>query len=196
VIIPPTIQLTGIRLRPLRVEDAVAWHSYLNDPAVIEWTSYPIMSRAEVGSMIERCRAGYATGTSCTWALTAADDRLRGTCGFCRLSRAAGVAELAYDLARPWWGRGYMSQAVGACVNWVFGWPEFDRVEAHVMVGNRRSKRVLERARFRRKALLKAYRTCRGQPRDYHLFTLSRAEWEAGRRGRPTGGRIIGDCHE
>jgi ribosomal-protein-alanine N-acetyltransferase len=186
MIIPPTIQLTGIRLRPLRVEDAVAWHSYLSDPAVIEKTSYPILSQAEVGWMIERCLAGYAAGTSCTWALTAADDRLLGTCGFCQLSIAEGAAELAYDLARPWWGRGYMSQAVGACVDWVFGWPEFDRVEAHVMVGNHRSKRVLERARFGRKALLKAYRTCRGQPRDYHLFTLSRAEWEAGRRGRPT----------
>ncbi len=176
--IPPTIQLRGIRLRPLCVEDAEAWHGYLSDPLVIEKTSYPIMSPADVGSMIERCLAGYAAGTSCTWAIAAEDDRLLGTCGFRRLSRAEGVAELAYDLARPWWGRGYMSQAVGACVDWVFGGPEFDRVEAYVVVGNRRSERVIERARFSRKALLKAYRACRGELRDYSLFSLSRAQWE------------------
>jgi ribosomal-protein-alanine N-acetyltransferase len=183
--IPPGIQLAGIRLRPLRVEDAAAWHGYLSDPVVIERTSYPILSPAEVGSMIERCLAGYAADTSCTWAIAAEDDCLLGTCGFCRLSRAEGVAELAYDLARPWWGRGYVSQAVAACVDWVFGVPEFDWVEACVMVGNRRSERVLERARFRRKALLEAYRTCRGEPRDYRLFCLSRAQWDVGRSGRP-----------
>jgi ribosomal-protein-alanine N-acetyltransferase len=186
--IAPTIQLRGIRLRPLRMEDAAAWHGYLSDPVVIEGTSYPIMSPAEVGSMIERCLTGYAANTSCTWAIAAEDDRLLGTCGFCRLSSAEGVAELAYDLARPWWGRGYASQAVGACVDWVFALAEFDRIEAYVMVGNLRSERVLERARFSRKALLKAYRTCRGEPRDYSLFSLSRAQWEVGRSGRSTSG--------
>ncbi len=113
---------------------------------MIERTSYPILSLAEVGSMIERCLAGYAAGTSCRRAIAAEDDRLLGTCGVSRLSRAEGVAELAYDLARPWWGRGYMSQAVGVCLDGIFRGPEFDRVEAHVMVGNRRSERVLERA--------------------------------------------------
>ncbi len=173
----PTIELRGLWLRPLRVEDAAAWHGYLNDPLVIEKTSYPIMSPADVVSMIEKRLREYAAGTSCIWAITAEDDRLLGTCGFRRLSRAEGVAELAYDLARAWWGRGYMSQAVGACVAWAFGQPEFDRVEACVVVGNRRSERVLERAGFSRKSLLKAYRACRGELRDYSLFSLSRAQW-------------------
>jgi TolB protein len=41
---PPTIELSGVRLRPLRPEDADAWHAYLSDPAVTELTSYPEMS--------------------------------------------------------------------------------------------------------------------------------------------------------
>jgi RimJ/RimL family protein N-acetyltransferase len=56
--IPPTIELAGIRLRGLRPEDAVAWHAYLSDPIVTERTSYPEMSLAAVQSMIERCREG------------------------------------------------------------------------------------------------------------------------------------------
>ncbi len=46
--IPPTIDLAGIRLRGLRPEDAGAWHAYLSDPLVIEFTSYPVMSLAAV----------------------------------------------------------------------------------------------------------------------------------------------------
>jgi RimJ/RimL family protein N-acetyltransferase len=184
---PPTIDLTGVRLRGLRPEDAAAWHAYLSDPLVTEFTSYPVMSLPAVQSMIERCRCGYAAGSSCTWAVaTEADDELVGTCGFNALSRSQGWAELAYDLARSYWGRGFIAQAVGACLGWAFEQPEFNRVHAFVMVGNARSERVLERARFTREGRLRAYRTCRGQPRDYWVFSILRPEWEQALRGRPT----------
>jgi ribosomal-protein-alanine N-acetyltransferase len=46
------------------------------------------------------------------------------------------------------------------------------------MVGNERSERVLERARFTREGRLRAYRMCRGRPRDYWVFRILRTEWE------------------
>jgi ribosomal-protein-alanine N-acetyltransferase len=181
---PPTIELAGIRLRGLRPDDAVAWHAYLSEPLVTELTSYPVMSLAAVQSMIERCRDGYAAGTSCTWAVvTGAHDELVGTCGFNQLSRSQGWAELAYDLARSYWGRGFIAQAVRACLGWAFEQPELNRVHAFVMVGNERSERVLERARFTREGRLRAYRMCRGQPRDYWVFSILRWEWELGLGG-------------
>jgi len=136
--------------------------------------------------MIGRCLEGYASATSCTWAVAReADDELVGTCGFNALSRRLGWAELAYDLARPYWGRGFITQAVGACLGWAFEQPEFYRVHAFVVVGNERSERVLERACFTREARLKAYRMCRGQPRDYWVFRLLRPEWEQMRQEHP-----------
>jgi RimJ/RimL family protein N-acetyltransferase len=187
--IPPTIDLAGVRLRELRPEDAVACHAYLSDPLVIEFTSQPVMSLPEVQAMIERCRAGYASGSSCTWAIASqADDELVGACGFNTLSRSQGWAELAYDLARSHWGRGFIAQAIGPCLRWAFQQPEFNRVHAFVMVGNTRSERVLERAGFTREGRLRSYRTCRGQPRDYWVFSILRQEWEQGPGGRPTTG--------
>ncbi len=183
---PPRIELTGVRLRGLRPEDAVAWHAYLSDPLVIELTSYPVMSLAAVQSMIQRCREGYTSGSSCRWALaTEADDELIGTCGFNALSGTQGWAELAYDLARPYWGRGFISQAIRPCLGWAFAQPEFNRVHAFVMVGNTRSERVLERARFTREGCLRAFRMCRGQAKDYWVFSILRSEWEQVLRGRP-----------
>jgi [ribosomal protein S5]-alanine N-acetyltransferase len=185
--IPPTVHLTGVHLRALRREDAVAWHAYLSDPQVIELTSYPVMSLEAVRSMIERCLAGYSAESSCTWALAGdADDALVGTCGFNELSRGQGCAELAYDLARSHWGYGLMAQAVQACLGWAFGEPEFNRIHAFVMAGNTRSERVLARAGFTRERCLRAYRICRGQPRDYYVFSILRQEWERAQRGRRT----------
>jgi len=184
---PHIIELVGIRLRAIRPEDAAAWHAYLSDPLVTEFTSYPVMSLPAVQSMIERCRDGYAANSSCTWAVAMqVDDGLVGTCGFNELSNNQGWAELAYDLARPYWGHGFMAQAVEACLGWAFGQPEFNRVHAFVMDGNTRSERVLERARFTREGCLRAYRTCRGQPRDYSVFSILRSEWKQAIRGRPT----------
>ena len=187
--IPPTIDLKGIQLRGLRPEDAVAWHAYLSDPLVIEFTSYPVISLPAVQSMIERCLEGYASGSSCTWAITVeADDELVGTCGFNAISGSQGWAELSYDLARPCWGRGFISQAIRACLGWAFEQPEFNRVHAFVMVGNARSKRVLERAHFTREGRLRSYRICRGRPKDYWVFSILRQEWEQAIQGRLSNG--------
>lgn len=49
------------------------------------------------------------------------------------------------------------------------------------MVGNVRSERVLERAHFTREGRLRAYRICRGEPRDFWVFSLLRAEWDTAR---------------
>jgi len=184
---PPTIELLHVRLRAIRPEDAVAWHAYLSDPRATELTSYDIGPLSDVEAMVERCRHGYTAGGSCRWAVAReADDELIGTCGFNEWSRRQGWAELAYDLAPAYWGRGIMGQAVGACLAWGFREASFNRVHALVMVGNTRSERVLERAHFTREGCLRAYRIARGQPRDFSIFSILRPEWEEVERSRPT----------
>jgi RimJ/RimL family protein N-acetyltransferase len=176
---PPTIELAGVRLRPLRLQDADSWHAYLSDPRVTGLTSYPEMSLAAVGSMIESRRKSFAAGLSCKWAIALqSDDTLIGTCGFNEWSRTHGWAELAYELARPYWGHGFAAQAVVACLRWAFTDGGFIRVHAFVMVGNVRSERVLERAHFTREGCLRSYRLCRGRPRDFSVFSILRPEWE------------------
>jgi RimJ/RimL family protein N-acetyltransferase len=180
------IELTGIRMRPLRCGDAVAWHAYLQDPVVAEFMSYPPMTLEAVQAMVERCRQGYRSATSCKWALASqADDVLIGTCGFIDWSPRLGWAELAYELAAPFWGRGFVACAVRASLAWVFDQEEFHRVHAFVMKGNLRSERVLERAHFTREGVLRGFRRVRGQPTDFTVFSLLRPEWGASVAGRP-----------
>jgi RimJ/RimL family protein N-acetyltransferase len=181
---PPTLELSGVRLRPLRPEDAGAWHAYLSDPQVTELTSYPEMSLTAVRSMLEKCRAGFASGSPFKWAIARqSDDVLIGTCGFNEWSRTHRWAELAYELARAQWGRGFVAQGVAASLGWAFGKGGFTRVHALVMVGNTRSERVLERAHFTREGCLRSFRASRGQPRDFWLYSLLRSEWEKEQRG-------------
>ena len=174
---PPTIELDGARLRPLRAGDADALYAYLRDPAVTELTAYPVVSVPMVEALIERSLSRWAAGELSKWGVALAhEDRLVGTCGFNEWSQPHRWAELAYDLAQAHWGKGLMRQAVAAVLRWTFRQDQVDRVHAFVRVDNRRSERFLERSGFVREGCLRSFRVCRGQPHDFYLYSLLRSD--------------------
>jgi len=177
---PPTIELVGASLRPLRGDDAAALYAYLQDPVVTELTSYPLVSVPMVEGLIERCRSRWAAGDLSKWGVALQhNDQLVGTCGFNEWSQVHRWAELAFDLAKAHWGKGLMRQAVAAILQWTFQQNQVDRVHAFVRVDNRRSERLLERIGFMREGCLRSYRICRGQPQDFYIFGLLRSDWAA-----------------
>jgi RimJ/RimL family protein N-acetyltransferase len=138
-------------------------------------------------SRIERVKSaqgGYAERTSCKLAIDLClDGPLVGTCGLTNWSLDHGWAELAYELAVPWWGKGLASRAVEAAVDWAFRDVGFRRIHAMVMTSNSRSIRLLERSGFVLEGTLRSYRVCRGTPRDFHVYSTLRHEWRAGQAG-------------
>jgi ribosomal-protein-alanine N-acetyltransferase len=178
---PPTIELDGARLRPLRiVTDTDALLAYLSDPAVTELTSYPVVSRQMVDAIIDRAASRWYAGELSRWGIALPhDNRLIGTCGFNEWSPAHRWAELAFDLAQPHWGKGLMRQAVAAVLQWTFRQDPVNRVHAFVRIDNSRSQRLLERSGFMREGCLKSYRVCRGQPHDFYVYALLRSDWAA-----------------
>jgi RimJ/RimL family protein N-acetyltransferase len=177
---PPTIELDGARLRPLRAADADALYAYLRNPAVTELTSYPEVSAPLVEAMIERSLSRWAAGELSRWGVALPqDDQLVGTCGFNDYSQVHRWAELAYDLAQGHWGKGLMGRAVAAVLQWAFRQDQVDRVQALVRVDNTRSARLLERSGFVREGCLRSFRVCRGQRHDFYIYGLLRSDWAA-----------------
>ena len=193
VAVPPSWDLGEFRLRPLRLTDAPAFHAYLAEPRVIEHTSFPELALAAVEAMISRQLQGYADATSCRWALADADDRLIGTCGFTNWSLPHAHAELAYDLAPAFWGRGLMRAAAEQVLSWAFDTAGFNRVHSFVMTSNAPSIGLLERLGFQREGTLWQYRNARGVARDVHVYARLRAAKEppmAQTKTRPTGASV------
>ena len=177
---PPTLNLDGARLRPLRLTDAAALYAYLREPVVTALTSYPEVSVALVDTIIERSLSRWGAGELSKWGVALPhDDQLIGTCGFNEWSPAHRWAELAYDLAPAHWGQGLMRQAVAAVLQWAFRQDLVDRVHAFVRVDNQRSSRLLQRHGFVREGCLRSYRVCRGQPHDFYIYGLLRSDWAA-----------------
>lgn len=177
----PILELSGARLRPLRAADRDDLFATLANPAVTERTSYPIVTPALVDTLIERSQSRWAAGEPGRWALARADDdRLMGTCGFTEVQPAHQWAELAYDLAQAYWGQGWMRRAVAAALAWGFGPGGMERVHAHVRIDNAPSIHLLSTLGFVQEGRLRRFRICRGEPWDFFVYSLLRAEWLAG----------------
>lgn len=177
---PPTIDLNEAQLRPLRAADVAALYSYLRDPIVTEFTSYPEVTIPLVESIVQRSMSRWGTGELSKWAVAFKEnDEVVGTCGFNDWSPMHRWAELAFDLATAHWGKGLMRQAVEAVLHWTFRQDAVDRVHAFVRVDNARSSGLLERCGFEREGRLRNFRVCRGTAHDFHVYSLLRSDWIA-----------------
>lgn len=172
---PPSWPLGEFRLRPLRLADSTAWHAYLSDPRVTEHTSFAELDLPAVQAMVSRQLDGYATATSCRWALVDPTDTLIGTCGLSNWSLPHAHAELVYDLHPVFWGRGLMRAAAHLVLCWAFDIARFNRVHAFVMTSNAPSIRMLEALAFLREGTLHQFRVARGTARDFHVYARLRA---------------------
>jgi [ribosomal protein S5]-alanine N-acetyltransferase len=158
-----------VLLRPLTPADIPRWFEYLTLPVVFEHTSWNVQSPAELEQ--------YATqpGLPSSLLRLAIADRssnaLVGTIGFHTVSPENRLAELAYDLSPPWWGKGIASQMCEVLVQWAHAHVRLLRVQATVLTSNSRSIEVLQRCRFKREGLLRSYRIVRGRPGDFWMYS-------------------------
>jgi ribosomal-protein-alanine N-acetyltransferase len=82
------------------------------------------------------------------------------------------TAELGYWLAEPWWGRGIMTLAVRAMVEYAFGELSLRRVHAAPFAHNLASARVLEKAGFSLEGRMRASAYKDGKTIDQWLYAI------------------------
>jgi RimJ/RimL family protein N-acetyltransferase len=77
------------------------------------------------------------------------DDRFIGVIGF--TYRQGEPPELGYWLGEPYWGKGYMSEAVKALLDTAFATHQYPQIGSRALSTNAASLNVLEKAGFKRR---------------------------------------------
>ncbi|MBI3127869.1 MAG: GNAT family N-acetyltransferase [Candidatus Tectomicrobia bacterium] len=85
-----------------------------------------------------------------------------------------GRLEIGYWIGRPFWGRGYATEAVRALTGWAFGHLPIREIKAGVFPDNAASMRVLEKAGFRLAGRGVHPAPARGGEREVLLYVLRR----------------------
>jgi [ribosomal protein S5]-alanine N-acetyltransferase len=165
----PTLEHELVTLRPLAPADIAQWYEYLAMPVVFEHTSWNVTSPEQLQHY-----AAQSELPSTLLRLALAErlsGKLVGTIGFHTVSLENRSAELAYDLAPAWWGKGIASEACKAMVQWAHSHVELIRVQATVLTSNNRSIAVVQRCGLEREGLLRSYRIVRGKPGDFWMYS-------------------------
>jgi [ribosomal protein S5]-alanine N-acetyltransferase len=146
------IDTARLRLRLVELDDAGDICRYARDPAVAEHTSWtPHQSMADSVAFVSfvRSRDSAEPGSiRHVWAVRLRDapDAI-GTVDF--VQDAEDEGHIDYVLARPHWGKGLMTEAVGSVASWAFArLPRLSRIRSGCLVRNTGSMRVLEKVGF------------------------------------------------
>lgn len=166
---PPFLDVAGFSLRQIQRRDRHEWFDYLRLPEVHGHTSWNVQSPDDLDPLFATYESSAASSPRRLAVVDLDGGRLAGTIGFHTISDVNRTAEIAYDLAPAYWGRGLATRLCEVVTNWSFATYGFVRVQATVLVGNERSLKVLQRCGYQREGLLRSFRMVRGQPGDFHL---------------------------
>jgi len=173
----PILWTPRLELRELTTADAAWYLAHFSDPEIVHGTGFPALDGipGALDEMDHYVIGLFERREGIRWGLVATGTgTLVGTAGIFRWAdEPEPHAEIGYDLAPQWWGRGLMTEALGAITAYVFETLGLARLEAFVLDGNDRSCRTLERAGFRPTGLLPAHgEDEHGVLRDEHRYEL------------------------
>lgn len=162
------------RIRPWRIEDKYDLAQNLNNPKVLDnlrdGLPYPYTA-ADAEDFI-RAMLSADPDEAFAFAITL-EDRAIGSIGVFRGENIHyRTAEMGYYIGEPYWGRGYMTQAVEEVCRYVFGHTDVIRIYAEPFADNAASCRVLEKAGFVCEGTLRGNAFKRGRIRDMKLYAL------------------------
>lgn len=147
-----------LRLRPWRKEDLEDFHRYCKDPEVGPNAGWkPHESLEESGSILK----GWLTPTEEDeiWCIEEkASGKAVGSIGLHKEDRRPGVPAckmLGYVLARPCWGKGYMTEAVAPLIDHAFRREKLRLLSVNHFTFNDRSRRVIEKSGFQYEGTLR-----------------------------------------
>ena len=89
--------------------------------------------------------------------------------------------EIGYWLGRPYWGKGFMSEAVEAAIAWLFQNTHHTRIASEVMTENPASLNVMEKLGFREVGEIGCTSLSRGDTMRAVRTELRRADFMNGR---------------
>jgi len=173
---PQLLETARLSLRKPRPEDApLIFQAYASDPEVVRYLTFlPHQHVRESEEAVQRFTEHWETGKTFHWLIFQQDSQQ--LVGGISARREQGVV-LGYCLARAFWGKGYMSEAVNAVVNWAFSDPSVFRVWAVCDLENEASARLLERNGFHQEGILRKYSlhpNVSEVPRDCYCYAKTR----------------------
>ncbi len=174
---PDEFRTSGLVLRKPTPSDAEAlFRAYATDPEVTRYLSWrPHENIEDTRRYVASCLERWEAQEGRTYVIDA-EGVGRPAVGALGLRQGTHDFTFGYVLARPFWRRGYMTEALTAVVRWAAAEPEVWRMWGTCDVDNVASARVMEKAGLAFEAILRRWAVNPNldphRPRDFRVFAL------------------------
>ncbi|MDQ7774181.1 MAG: GNAT family N-acetyltransferase [Elusimicrobiales bacterium] len=175
----PDLETPRLLLRKLRPGDAEDMFEYASDPEVARTVTWdPHRSIDASRGFIDYTLRSYAERRTIELAVVLKETgRVIGSCGFVKWSPGNGRAEIGYALSRKYWGRGLMTEAVAAAMEFAFGKMKVHRLEARCVDSNAGSEKVMIKSGMKHEGTIRDCVFEKGRFRTMKMYSILEGEY-------------------
>lgn len=165
--------------RPVMADAKAMFTGYSRDQEVTRYVLFkPHESIDDTRAFLRRCTGVWQRGSAFPWVIIVKETKeLAGAIEIRPELNAPHRVEVGYVLGRPFWGNGFMPEALRAVSDWALAQKHVFRVWAECATENAQSARVMEKAGFEREGILRRWMVFPNQgpePRDVIRYSRVR----------------------
>jgi [ribosomal protein S5]-alanine N-acetyltransferase len=178
---PATIESDRVLIRAIEEADMADLLVMNQDDQVVRFLPYTKWLTLDDGlAWLARVRKLEAAGTAVQLVMVdKASGRVIGACVLFKYDEGSSRAELGFAMAREFWGKGLMLEALTVLIDHAFAVRGVRRLEAEANSLNGASCRLLERLGFVSEGLMRQRYRVKGAIYDTRVFGLLSGEWKA-----------------
>lgn len=178
---PATLTTARLTLRWFTPADAEALFAIFSDPAVVRyWSSAHWGDISHAHDMIAETLAAYESGDGVRLAVVLTETgELIGQINLHHMFHSNRRCEVGYAVAHAHWGKGYVTEALEAALDYAFEVLDLNRIEADIDPRNDASAKVLKRLGFAEEGYMRERWIVHGEVCDTTFFGLIKSAWEA-----------------
>lgn len=153
----PVIETERLTLKPIVVDDSDALLEIFSDPEVMRyWNTAPWVTIQDSIDFINESNDSMLRQESLVLGVyLKSTGELAGKCMLFDYDKESKRAEVGFGLGRSCWGKGYISEAGEALIQYGFNSLGLRRIEAEIDPENQSSAKALEKLGFSREGLLR-----------------------------------------
>lgn len=180
---PVTMKTTRLVIRELEASDADAVQRCAGDPQVVRYLPFGPNTPDQTRTFLDRVLVAQQERPRRRYEMAVCQgDELVGCARISIGSPEHRQGDIGYMLCRELWGRGLMTEAAEAIIQFGFDSLGLHRIWATCGTENLASARVLDKLGMRREGHLRDERLVRGKWRDTYVYAIVEDEWRAARR--------------
>ena len=164
----PTFETERLILRNISQADTAAIFHNFSDPDIAIWFfEQPHTEIEQTVQIINQFISEFEQGKGLTWAIALRENnQCVGTCGYGEIETSER-GEIGFDLAKDYWGKGLMGEALKPIIDYGFSVLKLVKVEAHTYSINLRARHLLEKVGFQLEKVSE----------DSHHYFISKMDW-------------------